>query len=159
MRTRNAVQLGVAAGPLLVALLSSPANAQTVCVTLHAADKTATYPVSSGDKLYIAFSHSIYGSRVEEEFRMGPTGFETTQVRYSELRLVEFYGHESAKSANGWWVVDNPGRNLQSLDLRVSQESSIRIAFGGQVISLGDAEAVGYHARLAVGGCARGSHG
>jgi hypothetical protein len=151
--------LGIAAGPLLIALLSSAANAQTLCVTLQAGDKTATYAVSSGDKLSIAFSHSIYGSRVEEQFRIGATGFKSTQVRYSELRLAEFYGHESAKNENGWWVADNPGRHFPSLDLRVSQQSFMRIAVGDRVISLGDKNTFGDHARVSVSACPRGIHG
>lgn len=144
---------------LLAVLLVAPAKARMLCLALDRDHGVNFYPAVAGDKLHLTFRHSIYGSLVEEQLHIGPSGFQTVKLRYSELRLAEFYGHDSAIREGGWWVVDNPGRNLQSLDLRVSHESSIRIAFGGHVISLGDAEAVGCHARLWVSACPRGSDG
>ena len=62
------------------------------------------YPVAAGDLLKIAFTHSIYGSQVEERFQINAASFASVDVRYSEPRLVEFYGFESATRAGDWWV-------------------------------------------------------
>jgi hypothetical protein len=149
-----------ALGLLLLALaLGSAAAAQRVCLNLDTEKETVTYPIVVGDALHVSFRHSIYGSEIEEQFQIAPGGFRANKLRYAELRLVEFYGHESAINEDGWWIVHNPGREFPSLDLRASRESSLRITFLDQTIALGNDTAIDGRARLAVSGCPGENHG
>ena len=146
-------------GLLLAFALGSPAAAQNVCLTLDMDQQVVTYPVGIGDNLHLSFRHSIYDSQVEEQFQVVPGGFRAIKLRYAELRLVEFYGHESATNENGWWIVHNPGREFPTLDLRASRESSLRITFLDQTISLRSDTAIDGRARLSVSACPREGHG
>jgi hypothetical protein len=100
-------------GLLLAIASGSPAAAQRVCLTLDTEQQRATYPIVVGDALYLSFRHSIYGSEVEEQFQVAPGGFRANKLRYAELRLVEFYGYESATNEDGWWVVHNPAASFE----------------------------------------------
>jgi hypothetical protein len=157
--SHRAPQAAAALGLLLALALGSPAAAQSVCLTLHTEEQVVTYSIVAGDALHLSFRHSIYGSQVEEQFVVAPKGFRAIKLRYADLRLVEFYGHESATNEGGWWVVHNPGREFPSLDLRVSREASIRITFLDQTISLQNTTAIDGRARLSVSACPRESHG
>jgi hypothetical protein len=146
-------------GLLLALALDGPAAARMVCLTLDTEHQRITYPIVVGDALHLSFRHSLYGSEVEEQFQVAPGGFRANKLRYAELRLVEFYGHESATQEDGWWIVHNPGREFPTLDLRVSRESAIRITFLDQLISLRSGTAMDGLARLSVSACPRDSHG
>ncbi len=139
---------------LFTALAPGLVEAKAFCLVSRMADKTESHPVAVGDALTLTFLHSIYGSPVEERFRIDPEGLKTSELRYAELRLVEFYGHESAKLKEGWWVVKNPGRALQSLSLSASRESFIDITFRDQMIRLHGGEA-----RLSLTACDRRTSG
>jgi hypothetical protein len=157
---RMAIFFTVAALGLLLALAqSSAAAAQKVCLTLDTEKETVIYPMVAGDALHLSFRHSIYGSEVEEQFHVAPSGFRTNKLRYAELRLVEFYGHESATNEDGWWIVHIPGRQFPTLDLRASRESSLRITFLGETISLRGDTAIEGRARLSVSACPGGNNG
>ena len=157
---RMAIFFTAAALGLLLALaLSSPAAAQRVCLSLATENQRASYRMAVGDALHLSFRHSIYGSEVEEHFQIAPRGFRTNKLRYAELRLVEFYGHESATNEDGWWIVHGSGREFPTLDLRVSREASIDIIFTGQTLSIRDNTAIGGRARLSLSACAGESHG
>jgi hypothetical protein len=150
----------VAALGLLLALAQgSAAAAQKVCLTLDTEQQRTTHPVLVGDALNLNFRHSIYGSQVEEQFQVARTGFRANKLRYAELRLVEFYGHESATNEDGWWVVHNPGREFPGLDLRASREASIRVTFSDQTISLQNDTALDGRLRLSVNACPGENHG
>jgi hypothetical protein len=56
-------------------------------------------------KLRLSFSHSMYGSPVEEIFQVHGDGFHLILLRYSERREVDFYGYGSAKFVGGAWIV------------------------------------------------------
>ena len=140
-------------GLLFALALDSPAADQRVCLTVDMDQQVVTYPIGIGDNLHLSFRHSIYGSQVEEQFAVAPKGFRANKLRYAELRLVEFYGYESATNEDGWWVVHNPGREFPSLDLRASREASIRITFIDQKISFENDTAIDGRARLSVSAC------
>ena len=157
--SHRAPQAAVALGLLLALAPGSPAAAQRVCLTLDTEQQRATYPIVVGDTLHLSFRHSIYGSEVEEQFQIAPGGFRANKLRYAELRLVEFYGHESATNEDGWWIVHNPGREFPTLDLHASRDSSLRIAFLDQTISLRNNAATDGRLRLSVSVCPKDSHG
>jgi hypothetical protein len=157
--SHRAPQAAAALGLLLAFALGSPALAQSVCLTLHTEEQVVTYSIVAGDALHLSFRHSIYGSQVEERFQVVPGGFRANKLRYAELRLVEFYGHESATNEDGWWIVHNPGREFPTLDLRASREASIHVTFLGQTISLRNDAATDGWLRLLVSACPRESHG
>ena len=157
--SHRARQAAAALGLLLSLAPASAAAAQRVCLTLDTEQQRATYPIVVGDALHFSFRHSIYGSQVEEQFRVTPGGFRADKLRYAELRLVEFYGHESATNEDGWWIVHNPGREFPTLDLRASRESSFRIAFLDQTISLRSDTAIDGRTRLSVSACPGESNG
>ena len=132
----------------LAILLLSVREATAVCLNLETSDQTVTHSDVAGAELRVTFSHSIYGSEVQEEFRIIPTGFEPAKLRYAELRLVEFYGHESARREGSWWVVQQTGRAFPLLDFQVSRDSWVRIGFGNRAVTISDGSA-----RLSVGAC------
>jgi hypothetical protein len=124
-------------------------------VTLSELGRQTVYPVSVGDKITLSFAHSIYGSGIEEVFRVAQLGFESVKLRYAELRLVEYYGHEGATRDNDWWVVDNPGREIPVLELRVSESASMQIGIGAHDITLRHGKDGNGAARLTAGACPR----
>ena len=77
----------------------------------------------------LSFRHSIYGSQVEELFALRREGFQLTQLRYSEARLVDFYGYENAELENGAWVVNPPPVLLPSLSLSTSADAAMSLHF------------------------------
>jgi hypothetical protein len=157
---RTAIFFTAAALGLLLTLAQvSAAAAQKVCLTLDTEQQRATYPIVVGDALHLSFRHSIYGSEVEEQFQVAPGGFRANKLRYAELRLVEFYGHESATNEDGWWIVQNPGREFSTIELRASRESSLRITFLDQTISLQSDTALDGRLRLSVSACPGENHG
>jgi hypothetical protein len=157
--SHHAPQAAAALGLLLALALGGAAAAQRVCLTLDTEQQRVTYPIVVGDALHLSFRHSIYGSEVEEQLQVAPGGFRANKLRYSELRLVEFYGHESATNEAGWWVVHIPGREFPTVDLRVSREASIRITFSDQTISLQNDTALDGRLRLSVNACPGENHG
>jgi hypothetical protein len=159
MMPHRTPQAAAALALLLAIAPASVAVAERVCLTLETEQQRAIYPIVVGDSLHLSFRHSIYGSEVEEQFQIAPRGFRANKLRYAELRLVEFYGHESATNEDGWWIVHNSGREFPTLDLRVSREASIDIIFTGQTLSLRNNTAINGRARLSVSACPRESHG
>jgi hypothetical protein len=134
-------------------LAAGSAEGERIC--LHVATDgapAAFFETAPGDKIAVQFSHSLYGSAVEEEFYVTATGFRTRQLRYGEPRLVEFYGHDSSHEENGMWVVDPRAIDSKFLDLHVSFDAAMRIVFGDRVLLLGDSRA-DRRARLFVGVC------
>ena len=86
-----------------------------------------TVPAFIGSEIRLRFAHSIYGSRVEEVFRLGPEAFHVTALRYAEPRLVEFYGHDRAVYENGAWVVRPRSAPIASLGLRTSSAAAMSL--------------------------------
>lgn len=86
-----------------------------------------TVPIRLGSTLRLSFRHSIYGSQVEELFTVRGNGFELAQLRYSEARLAEFYGHDRAVYENGAWVVRPRSAPISSLGLRTSSAAAMSL--------------------------------
>ena len=134
-------------------------GAEPICLNVQMADATAHHPIGMGDKLYIVFPHSIYGSQVQEHFRVISQGFQLVELRYAEPRLVEFYGHESAAHEDGGWVVRKRAPKLEILDLRVSPGSWINVIFGTGKLTVRHDSLTDGRARLALSACPRSNHG
>jgi hypothetical protein len=139
-------------------LLVTAAAGQPVCLNLQTKSGSAHHPIAVGDELYLTFPHSIYGSQVEEHFRATSEGFQLTELRYAELRLVEFYGHEWAAKEGGRWVVRKRGPLLPILDLRVSPGSWIGVIFGTETLTINHDSVPNGRARLALSDCPRSNH-
>jgi Domain of unknown function (DUF1850) len=133
----------------LLGALVSPASLASLCVMVHSHNLVHTVPVTAGDPLQIAFTHSIYDSRVEERFIVGASGFIAIDVRYSERRLADFYGHESARREGDWWIVRRSSQ-LPTLTVRASNDALVRLTIGNRKIALTDGVA-----RLAPSACSR----
>lgn len=100
--------------------------ADLLCVKLtDSAGNDRRIPVRAGAHMRLSFRHSIYGSQVDEVFSLLPGGFRLIQLRYSEARLVEFYGHESAQMENGVWVVTPAPAFFSSLNLDLSPDGAM----------------------------------
>ena len=141
---------------LTIILLANPAAAGLICLEVERPLKQAvTIPASVGEELRLSFRHSIYGSQVEEQFRITEEGLETTGLRYSEARLVEFYGYEGARFEAGWWIVGGKRRTIPFLDFRVSPESLLQISVGNEPLSLSQMVDPGGLVRLTVIPCGR----
>jgi hypothetical protein len=137
----------------LVVLAMGSARGKSLCLRVESSERPAAhFEIFPKDKLAIRFSHSLYGSAVEEEFHISATGFRAGRLRYGEPRLAEFYGHESAREENGLWVVDRPSVDFDSLDVHVSSDAAIRVSFRDRVLSLGHSHA-DLRARLTVTVC------
>lgn len=143
---------------LFGSLPATAAGAQPVCLNVQKTGAIARYPVSLGDEFNITFRHSIYGSQVEEQFRVTSHGFQLTELRYAEPRLVEFYGHEWAANEDGRWVVRKLGNVLASLDLHVSPGASIGVVIGEKPAVEHNTLSDG-RARLTLSTCPRSDHG
>jgi hypothetical protein len=139
--------------------LATAAGAEPVCLTVHNTGATTRYPISIGDKLNLTFAHSIYGSQVEEQFRITSHGFQLIELHYAEARLVEFYGHEWAANEHGRWVVRKLGPVSGSLELHVSPGSSIGVMFGAEKLMVKHNALSGGRARLALSACRKSNHG
>ena len=101
---------------------------QSICVELLSdTGAQPSVPIDLGNTLRLSFRHSIYGSHVEELFALRREGFQLTQLRYSEARLVDFYGYEYAKQENGAWVVNPPPVLLPSLSLNTSADAAMTL--------------------------------
>ena len=122
-------------GRLLIVALSAwllpiTGNAQSLCIQLTSdGGVEQSVPVRLGGALRVSFRHSIYGSQVEELFALRRDGFQLTQLRYAEARLVDFYGYENAKQENGLWVVTPTPTLLPSLNLILSADASMSLHF------------------------------
>jgi hypothetical protein len=139
---------------LLFATLARAGATEVLCVSLDTAANRNSYAVAPADMLQVAFAHSIYGSWVEERFQINAAGFKALDIRYSEPRLAEFYGYEATTREDSWWVARPMSREFQTLALRASRDSYIRITIGNHTVSLNDGAA-----RVALGPCARAIHG
>jgi hypothetical protein len=159
VKSHRAPQAAAVLGLLLALALGNAAASERVCVILDTEQLRLTHPIVVGEALHLSFRHSIYGSEVEEQFQVVPGGFRANKLRYAEMRLVEFYGHESATNEDGWWIVHNPGREFSTLDLHASRESSLRITFLDQTISVRSDTAIDGRARLSVNACTSENHG
>ena len=137
--------------------LVTAVRAESICLNVQMGGTTARYPVGMGDKLHIVFSHSIYGSQVEEHFRTTSEGFQLFELRYADPRLVEFYGHEWAATEDSQWVVRQRGPLLTILDLHVSPDSWIRVRFGAESLTVKHDSVSDGRARLLLSACS-GSH-
>jgi hypothetical protein len=133
------------------------AVAQPICLNVQTKNGSARHAIAAGDELYLTFPHSIYGSQVEEHFRATSEGFQLTELRYAEPRLIEFYGHESAFKKDGQWVVRQRGLLLTLLDLHVSPDSWIRVRFGVESLTVKHDSVSDGRARLLLSACS-GSH-
>jgi Domain of unknown function (DUF1850) len=151
MPTVSAYAIGLIG--LLVSTFASPVKTDHTCLRFEAGKRSLLHPVAAGTDLRLIFVHSIYGTEVQEQLWITPTGFQTAKLRYAELRTAEFYGHDGAKLEHGWWVVNNPGRYLPHLDIRASEESAFRISFGEQEIRLGNHHAMDGPVRILVTSC------
>jgi hypothetical protein len=147
-------------GALLTVLIPAFGSAQSFCVRLsNDLGIERSVPVSLGGMLRLSFRHSIYGSQVEEVFSLRPGGFQLTQLRYGEARLVEFYGHESASRDNDAWVVTPAPIHLSTLDLKSSSNGAMSVQFDksafAKPLMIPPAGAL----RLAVAACDRSANG
>lgn len=115
-------------GALLASLLPANGGAQSLCLQLMSDRGTErSVPARLGSTLHLSFRHSIYDSQVEEVFALRRDGFQLTQMRYAEARLVDFYGYENAKHENGLWVVTPTPALLSSLNLILSADASMSL--------------------------------
>jgi hypothetical protein len=121
---------GLLMGAWATLLLPAIGNAQALCVRLtNDRGIERSVPIRPGGAMRLSFRHSIYGSQVEEVFALRREGFQLIQLRYSEARLVDFYGYENAKLANSTWVVNPKPALLPSLRLNVSTDASMFLHF------------------------------
>jgi hypothetical protein len=146
-------------GALLAALFPASGNARIWCVQVSNDFAIETsVPVNLGGMLRLSFRHSIYGSQVEEVFSLRPGGFQLTQLRYGEARLVEFYGHESAWLENDLWVVAPAPIFMSTLNLKSSSNSAMSVHFdqspGAKQLKIPPAGAL----RLTVRSCDRNAN-
>ncbi|HXG51550.1 MAG TPA: hypothetical protein VNN77_09125 [candidate division Zixibacteria bacterium] len=153
MRAR---QYGWPAVLILVGVLApGVSSAGGVCVLVKSREGADGYRVAPGGRLRLRFTNSVYGSRVEETFAVDPRGLRLLSARYSEARLAEFYGYETARPVDGWWAVEPPPRRLSVLDLRATADDLIDLALDGRTIPLNGARPAD-GIRLAVGECPDG---
>lgn len=116
-------------------------------------------PIAAGDQLRLHFKHSIYGSAVEEILTVRAQGLQLTELRYSEARLVEFYGHEQALHENGVWVVRRDSVIFPVLNLRVSNAAAMNLSVHTKANPAYFHLPPGSALRVGVSSCQQGAHG
>jgi hypothetical protein len=139
---------------LLVLWRPALASVEAGCLIIEdEARVVATVSIHSGEDFFLSFSHSLYGSIVEEQFLVIGNHFRLQRARYEEARLVEFYGHEGAYFSKGWWIVDLEPREVSGLELRVSQQAHFKLTRGEQSIFLAPQSTASGFFRLRIGAC------
>src|SRR5262245_37492933 len=125
-----------------------PAVALTVFLPVHAGASSFCIEVEQngflwrsmraalGGEFVLSFPHSIYGSRVEEVFRLRSDGFQLIELRYAEHRLVEFYGYESAEYRNTMWIVRPKPALISSLHLSASSDARLLLSFASDSVPM-----------------------
>lgn len=137
-------------GVWIVFLFATMSNAQSWCVhTTDDGGNQRSVAVSLGHTLHLNFTHSIYASQVEEIFLIRENGFELTQLRYSEARLVNFYGHEAARRDHGVWIVTPTAALFPALNLNLSADAVMSLRVEAEQLAMQPARA---H-RVSVGAC------
>jgi hypothetical protein len=158
LRGENSFSFACALAVLGALLLPAIGNAQPLCVRVLNDNRIErSVPVRFGSTLRLNFRHSIYRSQVEELFAVRQNGFELTQLRYGEARLVDFYGYENAKHENGLWVVTPTPALLPSLSLILSADASMSLHFDRQANSKRLVIQPGSALRLTVATCENGA--
>ncbi|MGH7851796.1 MAG: hypothetical protein ACREP3_00015 [Candidatus Binatia bacterium] len=133
---------------------------RAMCVALVSdAGVQRRIPVRLKSTLRLSFRHSIYGSQAEELFTVRRNGFELTQLRYSEARLVDFYGYENAKHKNGVWIVAPVPALFPSLSLNSSADASMSLRLEQQPDLVQPIIQPGSALRLTVAACKDASDG
>ena len=113
---------------LCVCLWATPVFA-SLCLEIKDIEaRSKLLPVAAGNQLRLQFKHSIYGSAVDEILVVRAHGFELTELRYGEARLVEFYGHAQARRENDAWVVRPEQVIFPVLNLRVSDAAEMKLS-------------------------------
>lgn len=126
-------RLRLLSGLALAVLLPTHASAASLCVEVERNGALwRSLRAALGGEFLLSFQHSVYGSRVEEAFRLRSDGFQLIELRYSERRLVEFYGYESADYRNAMWVVKPKPALISSLHLSASSDAHLSIFFDGR---------------------------
>lgn len=113
-----------------------PRRPEPVRLTIDDDRRTLTIPAHAGEAVRLGFRHSVYGSAVEEEFVVTPEGLRLVRLRYGELRLAEFYGHEHARREGDAWIVDGLDTLHPSIVVRVSPDSAMRLTTAGAAVDL-----------------------
>ena len=140
------------------ALLPLRASAASLCVAVAKnGSPWRQVRTSPGREVRLLFHHSIYGSRVEEVFRLRPNGFQLSELRYAEHRLVDFYGHERARFENSMWVIKPRPALIPSLNLQTT--SAAWLAFDHETTSSRLTVPTDGVLRLTVGACKDDSDG
>ena len=152
-------QLGVALAAF-VAMIPAGATTALLCVQVERNGLAwRIIPGRLGDEARLSFQHSIYGSRVEEVFHLGPDAFHLTALRYSEPRLVEFYGYDSANYENGAWVVRPRSSAISSLNLRTTSAAPMSLVLEQEQRSIHIAMPVDTVLRLTIASCKDAQNG
>lgn len=140
-------------------LAGMPDN-ERLCLKMEGELKqVSTLFVRIGEETHLRFRHSIYGSEVEEQFRIARGGLQLFRLRYAEARLAEFYGHDNARFEQGWWVVKRDYPMIPTLHLRVSPESSLSLSLGSARIPLSELAIPDGLVRVRVIPCEKGNDG
>jgi hypothetical protein len=139
---------------LAIGVLATPLPTDALCLWLVGEPgRIGWRVVTAGDEVRLRFRHSLWGSLVQEEFRVAADGFELVQLRYAEARLAEYYGHEAARREGDWWVVAGDRRRLRTLTLRRSRDSELELSVGSERMALWNQVGPGDAIRLAVTAC------
>jgi hypothetical protein len=126
VKTYSAGKVFLAAA-IFILLQSSSALAGLCLAIDDRTGSSASLAIGFEDELCLSFKHSIYNSTVEEIFAVRERGLQLIRLRYSEARLVEFYGYEQADFEDGVWVVRPEAALLRALNLSVSDSSKMKL--------------------------------
>lgn len=139
---------------LWAGILAAPVGAEAICLRVESGSRSlVTIPAAVGDEVRLGFRHSIYDSHMEEHFRIAGEGLQLVRLRYSEGRLVEFYGHEAARREGDWWIVEGTRRAIPALIIRANPDSRVEITLNQERMELWRLLEPGGLIRLTVKAC------
>ena len=144
----------------LLAMIPAGATTTSFCVQIEKNGLPwRSIPARAGSEARFSFQHSIYGTRVEEVFRLAPDAFQPIELRYAERRLAEFYGHEAAHFEKGAWVVRPRAAAVSSLALRTSSAAQMSLVLEQEQRSIRIAIPADSVLQLTIVSCKDAHHG
>jgi hypothetical protein len=140
---------------LLLLVLSIGCGPPTVLEVRDVDDARAVVhrvPVPPDGVLTFEFTHSIYGGRVTEDYRL-TNGLRRMAVRTQTAGAADYYGHYgNVRRAEDGWIVDVAALDLDRLVIRVDDVGQPVLDVAGNRLALLELVPVGHRVELRLGG-------
>ena len=129
-------------------LLSSPTEAITA-TDLTTGREILCRPLAPGSRLTLAFTHSMYGGEVREDYVTADGRLRRVAMTTANAAAAEYYAHTADVIREGErFRVDVPGQDFTELVVRVDRIGAPRLLLDDRTIDLLAAAGDGHRVRL-----------